>query len=145
MPSYSGGRVLSERLQREFHVVLTGPTTLAAFLNALQMGFRSLAIQKRSGEVWQILGAVSGEFDNYNKVVDTLTKQLDTAAKSVDKLGVRTRAMNRKLRGVEKLPDDEAQLLLGPALAEADDEETVAELPGKFNSLPDLRLATGGE
>jgi DNA recombination protein RmuC len=136
---------LSERLQREFHVVLTGPTTLAAFLNALQMGFRSLAIQKRSGEVWQILGAVSGEFDNYNKVVDTLAKQLDTAAKSVDKLGVRTRAMNRKLRGVEKLPDDEAQLLLGPALAEADDEETVGELPSKVDSQPDLRLATGGE
>lgn len=109
-----------EQLQREFHVTLTGPTTFTALLNALQMGFRSLAIETRSAEVWQILGAVRTEFGKYNEVVDRLSKQLTTAAKSVETLGLRTRAMNRKLRDVEKLPDDTAQTLLGPAFAEID-------------------------
>lgn len=106
-----------EQIQKEFHVTLTGPTTLSALLNALQMGFRTLLLEKRSSEVWQILGAVSAEFSKYNEVVDKLSKQLDTAAKSVEKLGTRTRAMNRKLTGVEKLPDESAQLILGPAIA----------------------------
>src|SRR5262245_29698264 len=69
-----------------------------AFLNALQMGFRSLAIEKRSGGVWQILGAVRNEFGKYNEVVDRLARQLNTAMKSVESLSVRTRAMDRKLR-----------------------------------------------
>ena len=112
-----------EQLQRDYHVTLTGPTTFMALLNALQMGFRSLAIEKRSSEVWQILGAVSNEFGKYNEVVDKLSKQLSTAAKSVENLGARTRTMNRKLRSVEKLPDDTAQILLGPALAEIDEEK----------------------
>jgi DNA recombination protein RmuC len=115
-----------EQLQRDYHVTLTGPTTFMALLNALQMGFRSLAIEKRSSEVWQILGAVSNEFGKYNEVVDKLSKQLSTAAKSVENLGARTRTMNRKLRSVEKLPDDTAQILLGPALAEIDEEEEIA-------------------
>ncbi len=114
---------LFEQLQREFHVTLTGPTTFTALLNALQMGFRSLAIEKRSSEVWQILGAVRGEFGKYNEVVDRLSKQLSTAAKSVESLGIRTRAMDRKLRDVEKLPDATAEILLGPALAEVEGEE----------------------
>jgi DNA recombination protein RmuC len=81
--------------------------------------------------VWQILGAVSNEFGKYNEVVDKLSKQLNTAAKSVENLGVRTRAMNRKLRDVEKLPEDTAQILLGPALAEMDEEEeTLTEEDG---------------
>jgi DNA recombination protein RmuC len=112
---------LFEQLQREYHVTLTGPTTFTALLNALQMGFRSLAIEKRSSEVWQILGAVSNEFGKYNKVVDGLSRQLNTAAKSVESLGIRTRAMNRKLRDVEKLPDETAEIILGPALAEVED------------------------
>lgn len=115
---------LFEQLQREYHVTLTGPTTLTALLNALQMGFRSLAIEKRSSEVWQILGAVRSEFGKYNEVVDKLSKQLSTAAKSVENLGIRTRAMNRTLRDVEKLPEATAEILLGPALVEADDEES---------------------
>jgi DNA recombination protein RmuC len=128
---------LFEQLQREYHVTLTGPTTFTALLNALQMGFRSLAIEKRSSEVWQILGAVRGEFGRYNEVVDKLSKQLSTAAKSVESLGIRTRAMNRTLRDVEKLPEATAEILLGPALVEAEDEESevseVSELviPGK--------------
>ena len=92
-------------------------------LNALQMGFRTLAIEKRSSEVWQILGAVSSEFGKYNKVVDGLSRQLNTAAKSVESLSIRTRAMNRKLRDVEKVPDETAEILLGPALADAEDTD----------------------
>lgn len=114
---------LFEQLQRECHVTLTGPTTFTALLNALQMGFRSLAIEKRSSEVWQILGAVRGEFGKYNEVVDRLSKQLSTAAKSVENLGMRTRAMNRKLRDVEKLPEATAEILLGPAIVEEEDDE----------------------
>jgi DNA recombination protein RmuC len=103
---------------------LAGPTTFAALLNGLHMGFRSLAIEKRSSEVWQILGAVRNEFGKYNTVVSLLAKQLDTAAKSVEALGARTRAMDRKLGGVDKLPDASAQILLGAdsiAPLEADD------------------------
>lgn len=96
---------LLECLQRDHKVTLAGPTTLAALLNALQMGFRSLAIEKRSGEVWQVLGAVQQEFGKYNQVVDKLASQITTAANSVEKLGQRTRAMNRKLRTVESLPE----------------------------------------
>lgn len=114
---------LFEQLQRDFHVVLTGPATFTAFMNALQMGFRSLAIEKRSSEVWKILGAVGNEFSKYNLVVDKLSKQLGTAAKSVEDLSMRTRAMNRKLRDVEKLPDDAAQMLLGPMSAGTDEDE----------------------
>jgi DNA recombination protein RmuC len=104
---------LFERLQRDHHVTLAGPTTLTALLNALQMGFRSLAIEKRSSEVWQILGAVRTEFDKYNTVVERLGKQLGTAANSVEALGTRTRAMSRTLRGVETLPAPDAAALLG--------------------------------
>jgi len=114
---------LFEQLQRDHHVTLTGPTTFTAFLNALQMGFRSLAIEKRSSEVWQILGAIRGEFAKYNEVVDKLSKQLNTAAKSVDSLGIRTRAMNRKLRDVETLPEATAEILLGPAILDVEEGE----------------------
>ncbi|TXL70853.1 DNA recombination protein RmuC [Vineibacter terrae] len=106
---------LFEQLQRDHHVTLAGPTTLTALLNALQMGFRSVAIEKRSSEVWQVLGAVRTEFGKYNEVVDRIGKQLTTAANSVDALGRRTRAMGRKLRSVETLPEAEASMLLGLA------------------------------
>lgn len=120
---------LFEQIQREYHVTLTGPTTLTAVLNALQMGFRSLAIEKRSSEVWHILGAVKSEFGKYNEVVDKLSKQLTTAAKSVESLGIRTRAMSRKLRDVEKLPDETAQIVLGAAIDDSgEDAEAVAVL-----------------
>jgi DNA recombination protein RmuC len=105
---------LFESVQREFRVTLASPTTFSALLNALQMGFRSLAIEKRSSEVWQVLGAVRTEFAKYNGVVDALGKQLTRAANSVDSLGRRTRAMTRTLKSVEALPDDSAaQKLLG--------------------------------
>jgi DNA recombination protein RmuC len=105
---------LFEEIQREYKVVLSGPTTLSALLNALQIGFRSLAIEKRSSEVWQVLGAVRNEFSKYNGVVETLSKQLNRAANSVDNLSKRTRVMTRTLRAVESLTDDAtAQRLLG--------------------------------
>lgn len=119
---------LLEQIQRDHHVTLAGPTTFAAILNALHMGFRSLAIEKRSSEVWQILGAVQNEFGKYNKVVETLSRQLDSAATSVKNLGVRTRVMNRKLIDVQKLPDETAQLLLGTEFkkgAEVEEEEGI--------------------
>lgn len=114
---------LFEQLQREYHVTLTGPTTFTALLNAFQMGFRWQAIEKRSSEVWKILGAVGNEFAKYNGVVDKLSKQLGTAANTVENLRVRTRTMNRKLREVEKLPDESTQILLGPTLSAVDDDE----------------------
>lgn len=114
---------LLDSIQRDFHVTLAGPTTFAALLNGLQMGFRSLAIEKRSSEVWQILGAVRTEFGKYNSVVTRLARQLDTAAKSVEALGVRTRAMDRKLGDVEKLPTGAAQALLGVDRPIIDDAE----------------------
>jgi DNA recombination protein RmuC len=123
---------LFESIQRDYHVTLTGPTTFTALLNALQMGFRSLAIEKRSSEVWKILGAVRNEFGKYNEVVDRLAKQLNTAAKSVESLGVRTRTMGRKLRDVEVLTDEASQILLGAdSVTEEEDvlEDAVLE-PG---------------
>lgn len=120
---------LFEQIQREHHVTLSGPTTFTAVLNALQMGFRTLAIEKRSSEVWQILGAVKSEFSKYGEVVERLSRQLATAANSVQSLGARTRVMSRKLRDVEALPDEAGQALLGPAFAEAEDTEELDVAP----------------
>ncbi|HET6632494.1 MAG TPA: DNA recombination protein RmuC [Rhodanobacteraceae bacterium] len=100
---------LFEALQRDCCVTVAGPTTLVAILNALQMGFRTLAIQKRSSEVWQTLGAVKTEFGKFAEVLDKTRKQLDTVRNSIDSAGVRTRAIERKLRDVESLPEDEAR------------------------------------
>ena len=94
--------------------MIAGPTNLAALLTSFQMGFRSLALQKRSSEVWQLLGAIKGEFDKYGDVVGSLARQLNAASNSVDSLGRRTRVMSRKLKDVEVLSDQEAaERLLG--------------------------------
>jgi DNA recombination protein RmuC len=103
---------LCEQLQREHRVVVTGPTTLSAVLSSLRMGFRTLAIEKRSSEVWKVLSAVKTEFGKFGGVLDRLGKQLDTAKRTVDQTGVRTRAMERKLDSVEALPEDETDRLL---------------------------------
>ena len=100
---------LFEKLQRDHHVTVAGPTTLAAILNALQMGFRTLAIEQRSSEVWQILGAVKAEFGKFGDVLDKVKKKLDEAGKHIDATGARTRAIERRLRGVESLADEDAQ------------------------------------
>ncbi len=119
---------LFEQLQRDCRVTLAGPTTLSAMLSAFQLGFRSLAIQKRSSEVRQILGAVKTEFAQHGRVVDTLKKQLGAATNTIDRLGTRTRAMTRSLRNVEALPGAQAEALLRlPTEAEPDDSEEAAE------------------
>ena len=106
---------LIDALQRELRVVLAGPTTLAALLNSLQMGFRTLAIEQRSSEVWQVLGVVKTEFGKFGDVLDGVKKKLDQASDSIDKAGVRSRAIERSLRKVEALPLDASNAHLLPA------------------------------
>jgi DNA recombination protein RmuC len=104
---------LLEQLQREFKVVVTGPTTLAAILNSLQMGFRTLAIQKRSGEVWKVLGAVKKEFENFGGMLEKAHKEITKAGDTIEELrGKRTRAITRKLKEVEALPSKESREML---------------------------------
>jgi DNA recombination protein RmuC len=118
---------LAEQLQREYKVTVAGPTTLTALLNSLQMGFRTLAIQKRSSEVWQVLGAVKVEFGRFGEVLEKVEKKLSEASAQLQKVGVRNRAIERTLREVEALPAPEAERVL-PDLApvEAVDETEVA-------------------
>ena len=104
---------LSDLLQRDYRVTIAGPTTLTALLNSLQMGFRTLAIEKQSSEVWVVLGAVKTEFGKFGEVLAKTKRQLETVMGSIDEAGTRTRQMERKLKGVEGLPDVEAQDLLG--------------------------------
>ena len=103
---------LSEWLQRECRVVLTGPTTLAAFLNSLQMGFRTLAIEKRSSEVWQLLGAVKTEFGNFGDLLDKTHKKLQEASNTIEGAARKRRNIERKLNKVQELPASEAEELL---------------------------------
>ncbi|WP_196778955.1 DNA recombination protein RmuC [Lysobacter silvisoli] len=114
---------LFEALQRDYRVTLVGPTTLLALLNSLQMGFRTLAIEQRSSEVWQLLGAVKNEFGKFAGVLEKTRSQLDTVRNSIDAAGVRTRAIERQLKGVEALPAEEARRLLGAELDAAGDDE----------------------
>ncbi len=106
-------RGLVEILQRDYHVNIAGPTTMAAVLNSLQMGFRTLAIQRRSGEVWKVLGAVKTEFEKFGGAVKAAQNRLEQASDELDKLvGVRTRQIQRKLANVTNLADTEAVALL---------------------------------
>jgi DNA recombination protein RmuC len=118
---------LMEQLQREFRIIVTGPTTLAAILNSLQMGFKTLAIQKRSGEVWKVLGAIKTEFEKFGGMLEKAQKNLHTASNQLDELvGKRTKAIQRRLRDVESLPQKEASAFLpasGDTEADAEDEE----------------------
>jgi DNA recombination protein RmuC len=113
---------LVEALQREYRVSLTGPTTLLATLSSLQMGFRTLALEKRSAEVWQVLGAVKTEFGKFGDVLAKTKKKLSEAASTIDAAEVRTRAMARQLKGVESLPEAQVQALL-PLAADPEPEE----------------------
>ena len=103
---------LVEALQREHRVTLAGPTTLLATLTSLQMGFRTLALEKRSAEVWEVLGAVKTEFGKFGDVLAKTKKKLDEASNTIDAAEVRTRAMARSLREVEAVPEERAQALL---------------------------------
>ncbi|HVI51990.1 MAG TPA: DNA recombination protein RmuC [Candidatus Sulfotelmatobacter sp.] len=103
---------LMDQLQRDYRVNLCGPTTLGALLNSLQMGFRTLAIQKRSSEVWEILGAVKTEFGKYGEMLDKVQKKLTEASNTIEDVAKRKRAIDRKLRTVAELPAAPAQALL---------------------------------
>jgi len=104
---------LVDDLQRLYRVNVSGPTTLMAMLNSLQMGFRTLAIEKRSSEVWQVLAAVKTEFVKFGDVFEKLQKKLNEADKVIEDAGIRTRKMSRALKQVEMLPEAQAQVLLG--------------------------------
>ena len=111
---------LVDALQRTYRVNIAGPTTFAALLNSLQMGFRTLAIQKRSSEVWNVLGAVKTEFETFGGVLEAAQKRIEQTSQELDKLvGVRTRKINSKLRAVSSLPAEDSRRLLGDA--DADD------------------------
>lgn len=117
-------RGMVEVLQRDYHVNIAGPTTMAAILNSLQMGFRTLAIQKRSGEVWKVLGAVKTEFDKFGDVITAAQNRLEQANKELDKLvGARTRQIQRKLSAVSSLSEADAKQVL---------DTEIAELPAEF-------------
>jgi len=124
---------LFETLQRTYRITVTGPTTLSALLNSLQMGFRTLAVQKRSSEVWKVLGAVKAEFDNFSVHLKRVRKQLDTATGTLDKLQTtRTNQIKRRLRDVETLDGTESKDILDIG---TDMEELSSDLE---EDLPDV-------
>jgi len=104
---------LVDALQREHRVVIAGPTTVTALLNSLQMGFRTLAIEQRSSEVWSLLGAVKSEFGKFAGILEKAEKQINTVGKSLGDASRKTRTIERKLRGVESLSSDASQAMLG--------------------------------
>ncbi len=116
---------LFESLQRDMKITVVGPSNLAAFLSSLQMGFRTLAIEQRSSEVWEVLGAVKTEFGAFGEILDKTRKKLVEAANVIDKAGVRSRSIERRLRHVEALPKDETRKLLG----DVTDSEVEAAAP----------------
>ncbi|MFZ5549411.1 MAG: DNA recombination protein RmuC [Pseudomonadota bacterium] len=115
---------LVEALQREHRITLAGPTTLLATLNSLQMGFRTLALERRSAEVWEVLGAVKTEFQKFGDVLAKTKKKLDEASRTIDDAETRTRVMARRLKTVETLPEAHAQAMLGRAAPDLFDEGT---------------------
>lgn len=118
----------AEALQRDFRVIVAGPSTLAALLTSLQMGFRTLAIQQRSSEVWEVLGAVKTEFGKFGDIIKKVEKKLEEATTTLSTVGTRSRAIERKLRTVQELPAADAQRLL-PHLP-TDDTNGEGEEPG---------------
>jgi DNA recombination protein RmuC len=118
---------LVEHLQREYKVNVTGPSTLAAFLNSLAVGFKTLAIQKHSSEVWTLLGSVKTEFNKYSSVLDKIDKQLKTVTNTVTEAQKRTRAIQRNLKNVEEAP--EQKLLMPAGLIEMEHEENDVNHP----------------
>lgn len=122
---------LFDDLQHTHHVMVAGPTTLAALLSSLRMGFQTLAIEQQSAEVWKILAAVKTEFGKFGDVLDKVKKQLGTATRTIEETGVRSRAMERKLRTIESLPESEASALL--------------ELPAFVAEEIDAELGTGSD
>ena len=115
---------LVEQLQREYHVMVTGPTTLGAILNSLQMGFRTLAIEKRSSEVWTVLAAVKTEFGKFGGMLQKVQNNLETASTQLDEvIGRRTRVIERKLKNIEALPADQSASILALGDTFSDEDE----------------------
>jgi DNA recombination protein RmuC len=109
---------LADMIQREYRIVIAGPTTLVALLNSLQVGFRTLAIEKRSGEVWKILGAVKAQFDAFGEILSRIQRKLQQATNEIETVGTKTRTMQRKLRDVENVGVDASNELFGFANGE---------------------------
>ncbi len=128
---------LSEALQREFKVMIAGPTTLLATLNSLQMGFRTLALEKRSAEVWEVLGAVKTEFGKFGDVLAKTKKKLDEASSNIDRAAQRSRAMARELRAVEALPEARTRELLGGDARLTDEADDAVDDPSAAIEDPD--------
>jgi DNA recombination protein RmuC len=120
---------LLTELQQRYKVTIAGPTTLTAFLTSLQMGFRTLAVQKRSSEVWRVLGEAKAEFEKYGQVWDKLQKQLTTVQNTVAEAGKRTNALSRRLRNVESIEVSAPELL---AAIDLDEDPTDAEAAAKI-------------
>jgi DNA recombination protein RmuC len=120
---------LFDTMLREHKVIVAGPTTIAALLSSLSLGFRTLTIEKRTSEVWRLLGAIKTEFMTFGTLLDKTRKKLDEASSSIDTAATRTRRIQRKMQGIEELPADEANKLLGiEDLAEASEPEELAWL-----------------
>lgn len=119
---------LFEVLQREYRVTVVGPTNLVAFLNSLQMGFKTLAIERRSSEVWELLGAVKNQFGQFGVILEKTKKKLQEATNVIDKAGVRSRAIERSLRTVQELPAEQSTAMLGEAIEVEADAELEAQL-----------------
>ena len=105
---------LIEEFQTKYRVTVAGPTTMGALLNSLRLGFRTLVIEQRASEVWQVLAAVKSEFEKFGEALEKVKKRLNSASDAIEQTDVRTRAMERKLRGVEQLPSGQADELLSP-------------------------------
>ncbi|MDX9887761.1 MAG: DNA recombination protein RmuC [Anaerovoracaceae bacterium] len=132
-------RGLSEIVQRDYKVIIAGPTTMAALLNSLQMGFKTLAIQKHSGEVWKVLGAVKTEFDKFGSVLAQTQQRINQANEELDKLvGARTRSIQRKLRGISRLDKDIEEDFLGVS------DETYPESVKLFEDIEEYDDKEGG-
>ncbi|MDT7835160.1 DNA recombination protein RmuC [Aquabacterium sp. OR-4] len=137
---------LVQALQSEHRITLAGPTTLLAMLNSLQMGFRTLALERRSAEVWAVLGAVKTEFGKFGEVLAKTRKKLDEASQTIDAAAVRTRAMARKLERVEALPEHDAQRLLATEATEAAEAAAspAPDAPPADDRAADSALAQAG-
>ena len=105
---------LIEEFQTKYRVTVAGPTTMGALLNSLRLGFRTLVIEQRASEVWRVLAAVKSEFEKFGEALEKVKKRLNSASDAIEQTDVRTRAMERKLRGVEQLPSGQADELLSP-------------------------------
>ena len=129
---------LVEDLLHRYRVVAAGPTTVAAILSSLRMGFQTLAIEQRAAEVWKVLGAVKTEFGKFGEVLDKVKRQLNTASRTIEETGVRTRVMERRLRSVEQLPEEEAtKILKVPATGkEVEKEEPEVEATADEEEIP---------